>query len=88
MECVNKEKILEIINNNMNENIPRSNDFNYDLEAAGLESIDFIRIVVALEETFGCEIPDEKLILGEMNTVEKIYELIVTLLSDEIFVDQ
>ena len=36
----------------------------------------FISVIVALEEEFGVEFPDEKLTLTEMNTVTKIAEVI------------
>ena len=42
----------------------------------GLDSIAFIRMVVALEETFNVEIPDEKLLITEMNTISKIEKII------------
>lgn len=42
----------------------------------GMDSMEFVTIVVALEEEFDCEIPDEKLLISELNTVNKIYEVI------------
>lgn len=50
--------------------------FNDDLTAYGLDSISFIKLVVLLEETFNCEVPDSKLLISEMNTVKKILEVI------------
>ena len=41
-----------------------------------MDSITFIRVVVALEEAFDIEIPDEKLLLTEMNTISKMTEVI------------
>lgn len=49
---------------------------NENLEELGMDSIAYIRIIVALEEEFKCEIPEEKLLISEMNTVSKIYEII------------
>lgn len=46
-----------------------------DLMEMGVDSIAFIKLVVALEEEFDCEIPDAKLVLSEMNTLQKIYEM-------------
>ena len=40
-------------------------------------SITFIRIVVELEETFNIEIPDEFLLIPEMNTVEKMMNIVL-----------
>ena len=45
----------------------------------GLDSIKFIQMVVAIEEAFDCEIPDSKLIMSEMDTVEKIMAVLTEL---------
>lgn len=50
-----------------------------DLTKYGMNSISFISIVVSLEEKFECEIPDSKLLISEMNTVNKIYEVLNTI---------
>ena len=42
-----------------------------------MDSITFIRIVVELEETFNIEIPDEFLLIPEMNTVEKMMNIVL-----------
>ena len=49
-----------------------------DLSELGMDSLAFIRIIVSLEEEFDCEIPDSKLLLSEMNTVNKIYKVLTT----------
>ena len=43
-----------------------------DLTELGMDSISFIQVIVQLEETFGCEIPDSKLLMADMNTLNKI----------------
>lgn len=50
-----------------------------DLSVFGMESIHFIQVVIALEEKFECEIPDSKLIFSEMNTVDKIYDILLSI---------
>lgn len=75
-----QEKILEIINEVM-ENAISSNQINDDLAQLGMDSITFIRIVVILEETFNIEMPDEYLIMSEMNTIAKITKLIFDTLN-------
>ena len=42
-----------------------------------MSSIDFVRIIVGLEEEFDCEIPDSKLLISEMDTISKMYQAIV-----------
>ena len=48
----------------------------------GVDSIVFIQIIVCLEEQFECEIPDEKLIFSEMNTINKIYMVLKDIKSN------
>ena len=45
----------------------------------GMDSITFVQIIVALEEEFECEIPDSKLLITEMNTIQKIVEVLKTI---------
>jgi len=67
------EKILEIINDNIENSEIDITQIDEDLITLGMDSIVFIKIVVALEETFQCEIPDSKLLISKMNTVNKIF---------------
>lgn len=78
-----QEKTLEIINNAIEAaeiSVDHSGD---DLSQLGMDSITFIRIVVAVEETFGIEVPDEYLLMTEMNTVDKIINVITETLAYE-----
>ena len=78
-----QEKILEIINiaiEDVEISVEHSND---DLSQLGMDSITFIRIVVAMEETFGIEVPDEYLLMTEMNTVDKFTNVITKTLVYE-----
>ena len=43
-----------------------------DLTELGMDSISFIQVIVQIEETFESEIPDSKLLIEEMNTLNKI----------------
>ena len=63
---VNGTEKFEITSEQLEENLP-------DL---GMDSITFIQIIVALEERFECEIPDEKLMISEMDTVQKIIDIL------------
>lgn len=75
MKEITKEKILEIVNSvkDMEVTVDQCDD---DLLELGLDSIKFIQIIVSLEEAFECEIPDEKLLLTEMNSVNKMLEVL------------
>lgn len=71
-----RKKILEILNSYIEDIEITSEQYEDDLLTMGLDSIAFIRMVVALEETFNLEIPDEKLLITEMNTISKIEKII------------
>ena len=44
-----------------------------------MDSIDFIQIVVSLETKFECEIPESKFSIGELNTINKMLDILQTL---------
>ena len=48
-----------------------------------MDSIAFIHIIEALEEEFECEIPDDKLLINEMDTVKKIIDVLQTLYDEQ-----
>ena len=81
MKEIAKERILEIVNSvqDMEVTVDQCDD---DLLELGLDSIKFIQIIVSLEETFECEIPDEKLLLTEMNSVNKMLEVLKLAVSE------
>lgn len=81
MKEITKEKILEIVNSvqDMEVTVDRCDD---DLLELGLDSIKFIQIIVSIEEAFECEIPDEKLLLTEMNSVNKMLEVLQLAVSE------
>ena len=73
MKKIELAPIIEIINDAINNETEEISDIDKDLMDAGMDSITFIQVVLALEEYFECEIPDSKLLLSELNTVNKIY---------------
>ena len=81
MKEITKEKIFEIVNSvqDMEVTVDQCDD---DLLELGLDSIKFIQIIVSLEEAFECEIPDEKLLLTEMNSVNKMLEVLQLAVSE------
>ncbi len=70
-----QEKILEIINDKI-ENGVSKNQVDDDLSQLGMDSLKFISIVVTLEENFDIEVPDEYLLMTEMNTVRKMVKIV------------
>ena len=71
------EKVIEVINNNVKISRITLKDINSPMKGLGIDSIEFIRIVVACEEMFDCEIPDEKLIITEMETIKDLHKMLI-----------
>lgn len=76
-------KLLEIINQRAVDCPITEENLDLSLDKAGLDSIDFIHIIVAIEEEYECEIPDSKLLFAELDTVEKIHMLLCSLAEEE-----
>lgn len=69
-------RIVKIVNESLDGvEIARGQE-DVDLTALGLSSISFIRMVVTLEDEFECLIPDDKLYVEEMNTINKILDVV------------
>lgn len=84
MKDITTAKVIEIFNACI-DNAPINMDvMDNDLSAIGVDSLVFIKIIVALEEEFECEIPDEKLLIFEMNTVNKIIGILQDLYTKSI----
>ena len=58
MNIISKDKILEIVNNNLEDTSIQTEQFDLELDTVGMDSITFIKIIVDLEESFELEIPD------------------------------
>ena len=67
-----KTEVIKIINETVEGIDLAEEQADRDLRDIGMDSISFIQVIVQLEETFGCEIPDSKLLMAEMNTLNKI----------------
>lgn len=83
MKHINMDKVLSVLNSILNDNDVTLDQLNVDLSEFGMDSIVFIQIIVSLEEEFECEIPDSKLLISEMNTVNKIYQALVSIEEGE-----
>lgn len=70
------EKVIQIINANIETTVIQADQIDDDLSQHGMDSIIFIRIIVALEEEFDIEIADEYLLMTEMNTVSKMLSVV------------
>lgn len=79
--CLNR--VLEILNNNIADANVSNDMLEESLPALGMDSISFIQIIVELEEVFECEIPDEKLLIAEMDSVQKILDVLFELYNEQ-----
>ena len=73
MKEVTVEGILHVINSLDNIEVS-TEQLDESLPDLGMDSISFIQIIVELEEAFDCEIPDSKLLISEMDTVQKMLD--------------
>lgn len=76
MKKVSVEKIIEIFNANIEEKQITAIDINENLSNIGINSLSFIRIIIALEEEYGCEFPDSKLLITELDSIQKIIDVL------------
>lgn len=76
MKDVTKEEILDIINDAIEGDAIDPEQLDDDLSELGMDSIKFIQIIVEIEEVFECEIPDSKLLITELNTIQKIFDVL------------
>lgn len=81
MKEITTENMLEIVNSVQDVKVTMD-QCDDDLLELGLDSIKFIQIIVSLEEAFECEIPDEKLLLTEMNSVNKMLKVLKLAVSE------
>ena len=77
------DKVLKVLNANLENTEITFEQTEDDLSALGMDSIAFIRVIIALEEEFDIEIPDEYLLITEMNTLSKMTDVISTVLDNQ-----
>ena len=76
MKKIELDQIIEVLNNCMKNAYITREMLDDNLPDIGMDSITFVQIVVSLEERFECEIPDEKLLISQMDTVHKIVDVL------------
>lgn len=77
MGTINIQRIATIVQAQIRANGITPEKYDVDLQTLGVDSLNLIQIIIALEEEFGCEIPDSKLFSSELNTINKIYSVLV-----------
>ena len=87
MHLITNEGIISTVNAIMKNVELTCQDMDVNLTELGMDSITFIQVVVALEEEFECEIPDSKLLLTEMDTLNKLKEVLQTVYRENHRID-
>lgn len=78
-----RSKVLEIVSAHIEDKEIITEQADEDLLQHVMDSIKFITIIVALEETFEIEVPDENLLITEMGTVNKMVNVITEALQNK-----
>ena len=73
-----EDQVVCILNTTI-KNVEITATMDIDLLELNVDSIMFIHIIIELEDHFNIEIPDEYLLLTELNTVSKMVNLISVL---------
>lgn len=76
MKKIELDQVIEVLNNCMENAHITCEMLDDNLPDIGMDSITFVQIIVSLEERFECEIPDEKLLISQMDTVHKIVDVL------------
>ncbi len=76
MKQVTVEAVVSVVNEVMEDVEITMDNLDDNLIELGMDSIDFIQIIVSLEKKFVCEIPESKLSLFELNTINKMLEML------------
>ena len=83
MKKIAVNQVLEILNANIEDSPITTDELDTSLMDLGMDSITFIQVIVALEEEVECEIPDEKIMISEMDTVQKIINILQSLYDEQ-----
>ncbi len=74
--------VVEIINSCIENAVITESNYEDSLIELGVDSIEFIAIIVELEKTFNIEFPDDRLSILELESVSKIIQVICEILED------
>lgn len=73
-----ENEITNIIKNTINLTTPIEDiGIDENFENMGMDSVSFIRIVVEIEDQFGIEFPEEKLLLSQAGTIRSLSEIVM-----------
>ncbi|MDR0920441.1 MAG: acyl carrier protein [Oscillospiraceae bacterium] len=96
MKKLNVNEVLSIVNSAIKTRAEENNQdkketivitkdqINTDFSELDIDSITFISIVVSLEGEYEIEIPDEYLLMTEMNNIMKIFQVLKDVIENQI----
>ncbi|MBC8580749.1 acyl carrier protein [Zhenhengia yiwuensis] len=82
---MSKDKIFEVVTGKIKEIINNSEmEITVDkkIESIGMNSIDFIRLLVFLEDTYDMEFSDDDLVIGDYEVIGDVIDKIYTMLEE------
>ena len=71
-----QDEIINVIKNNIDQNIFSTVTCDMELPSSGIDSVTFVKIVVALEEFFNFEFDDEMLLFTAFPTIKSMVEYV------------
>ena len=75
-----EKEIREIISDTIDSDTPiMDTGINMKLSEAGMDSIAFVEIIIAIEERFGIEVPNDALAIEENDTIANLCGLVSSL---------
>ena len=77
---IDKEEIIDIYRQYMTID---EEQLDVDLTLLGMDSLNFIKLIVDIEDRYNIVFPDEKLTMVEMNTFNKLYNVFVSISSTD-----
>ena len=81
------KSVLLVLNMVLDRDVGKEVSFDENLTQYGLDSINFVRFVVCIEEEFNVEIPDEYLLVSSMDNMDKIIQALKDIGVDVIIPD-
>lgn len=76
MKEINVEKVMKIVNRNLEGTTITLKHQEVELKKFGLNSISFVNMIIQIEDEFECVFPDSKLLVSEADTINKILNIL------------
>jgi acyl carrier protein len=83
MQYVTKEKLIEVLKGVNMDADPGALDPSTDLRSQGVDSLDMMNMLFALEEAFSIEISDDSITDGEWLTIEDMVKNVNKLIAQK-----